>query len=139
MLFFPQKENHWESPMREEVAEKISAEAATLTKATLRAAQELDIKNQVLARILGLSESTVSRMTKNKYFVGRGRKDFELAALFVRLYRSLDAIVGGDQKVARSWLNNKNIVWRDAPINVIQTVTGLVDVINYLDTRRARI
>jgi Protein of unknown function (DUF2384) len=57
----------------------------------------------------------------------------------VRLYRSLDAIVGGDQKVARSWLNNKNIVWRDAPINVIQTVTGLVDVINYLDTRRARI
>jgi hypothetical protein len=139
VLFFPQEENRWDSPMPEAVAEKISAEAATLTKATLRAAQELDIKNQVLATILGLSESTVSRMTKNKYFVERGRKDFELAALFVRLYRSLDAIVGGDQKVARSWLNNKNVVWRDAPINMIQTVTGLVDVINYLDTRRARI
>jgi hypothetical protein len=125
--------------MPEVVADKLSVEAATLTKATIRAAQQLGINNRVLAAILGLSESTVSRMSKGEYHLERGGKAFELGVLFVRLYRSLDAIVSGDQRVAKNWMNNKNTVWRDAPINVIQNVTGLVNVIQYLDSRRARI
>jgi hypothetical protein len=63
----------------------------------------------------------------------------ELSVWFVRLYRSLDAIVGGDEQVARAWLNNQNSALRDAPINLIQNVGGLVNVVQYLDTRRARI
>jgi hypothetical protein len=57
----------------------------------------------------------------------------------VRLYRSLDAIVGGDENVARAWLNNTNDPLGDKPINLIQNVNGLVHVIQYLDARRARI
>jgi hypothetical protein len=78
-------------------------------------------------------------MTRNAFVLARGEKAFELGVLFVRLFRSLDAIVGGDEKVARAWLNNKNSALRDAPIDLIQTIGGLVNVVQYLDARRAHI
>ena len=116
-----------------------SVDVTALTKATVRAAQKLGLKNRTLSAIVGLSESTISRMSKGEYHLERGDKSFELSALFVRLYRSLDAIVSGDEAVAKAWLNNKNVALGDAPINLIQSVSGLVHVIQYLDTRRARI
>ncbi len=66
-------------------------------------------------------------------------KSFELAALFIRLYRSLDAIVGGDEAVAKAWLKNENTALHSRPIDLIQKVQGLLDVIQYLDARRAPI
>jgi hypothetical protein len=57
--------------------------------------------------------------------------------LFVRLYRSLDAITGGDDDVARSWLHNDNSALGGVPLNLVQSVPGLVNVIAYLDARRA--
>jgi hypothetical protein len=62
-----------------------------------------------------------------------------LAALFIRLYRSLDAIVGGDETVAKAWLKNENTALQCRPIDLIQKVQGLLDVIRYLDARRAPI
>ncbi len=112
-------------------------EAGVITKATLRAAEKLGIRNNVLARIVGVSEPTVSRMRKGEYVLERGQKAFELAILFVRLYRSLDAIVGGDESVAADWIKNQNTVLDSKPIELIQTVAGLADVIAYLDSRRA--
>ena len=63
-------------------------EPSVLTSATVRAAERLQIKNAALARILGVSDSTVSRMRNKALFLERGDKPFELAILFVRLYRS---------------------------------------------------
>lgn len=117
----------------------VATESTALGKAAIRAAQRLGLKNRTLAAVVGLSEPTISRMSKNEYALSRGDKAFELSVLFVRLYRSLDAIVGGDEPVARAWLNNHNAALRDAPINLIQNVGGLVNVVQYLDTRRARI
>ena len=68
-----------------------------------------------------------------------GAKPFELAVLFVRLFRSLDAIVCGDARPAHSWLNRTNEVLGARPIEKIRTVAGLMEVIAYLDARRARI
>jgi hypothetical protein len=110
---------------------------AILTKATLRAASQLGLTNKLLATVIGVSEATVSRMRSGEYMLQRGQKSFELAALFVRLYRSLDAIVGGDDTVAGSWLRNRNTVLGAQPIVLIQTVPGLMNVIQYLDARRA--
>ena len=67
----------------------------------------------------------------------RDQKSFELAALFVRLFRSLDAIAGGDERTARAWMKAENLALGHPPIERIQTVTGLVDVVDYLDARRA--
>ena len=108
-----------------------------ITKATIRAAERLGIKNNVLARIVGLSEPTVSRMRKGEYALEPGQKPFELATLFIRFYRSLDAIVGGDDSVAAAWLKNENKAFDATPIELIQTVAGLSNVIAYIDSRRA--
>ena len=112
-------------------------ESAVITRATLRAADRLKIKNSVLARIVGVSEPSVSRMRKGDYVLERGNKPFELAILFIRFYRSLDSVVGGDDKVAGEWIRNKNTALRATPLELIQTVAGLVNAIDYLDSRRA--
>jgi hypothetical protein len=105
----------------------------------VRAASSLDINGAALAAIIGRSEATVSRMRKGEYVLEKGSKEFELAVLFVRLFRSLDAIVGGDEAVARSWLKNMNTALDGRPIDKIQSVAGLTDAISYLDARRARV
>jgi hypothetical protein len=111
--------------------------AAVLTKATLRAAARLGLTSKALATVIGVSEATVSRMRSGDYTLQPGQKPFELAVLFVRLYRSLDAIVGGDDAVASSWLKNRNTALDGEPLTLIQTVPGLMNVIQYLDARRA--
>jgi hypothetical protein len=119
---------------RQAEAEK---EGAVLTRATLRAADRLAVKQSVLANVLGVSETTVSRMRAGEYSLKRGEKPFELAVLFVRLYRSLDAIAGGDDHVAKAWIKNPNLALPAPPLALIQTVHGLINVIQYLDARRA--
>ncbi|SRR5579885_800236 len=118
-------------------ASATAAEAAVLTKAVLRAAEQLAMTNKALATVLGLSEATVSRMRGGGYELRRDQKAFELGVLFVRFYRSLDAILGGDSVVARSWLRNANTALDAIPLEMIQTVPGLMNVIQYLDARRA--
>jgi DNA-binding XRE family transcriptional regulator len=112
-------------------------EGAVLTKAVLRAADQLDMTNKALANVIGVSEATVSRMRRGDYTLQPAQKSFELAILFVRFYRSLDAIVGGDDSVARAWLKNWNTALNGAPLSLIQTVPGLMNAIQYLDARRA--
>jgi Protein of unknown function (DUF2384) len=114
-----------------------ASDSALVTKAAIRAADKLAISNKTLAGIIGLSEATVSRMKNGKHVLEAGSKPFQLAVLLVRLYRSLDAIIGGDDMAARAWLSNTNTVLGAAPIELIQSVSGLMNVIQYLDARRA--
>jgi hypothetical protein len=109
----------------------------TVTKAVTRAADRLELSNRVLAGMLGLSEATVSRMGAGAYQLDAGSKPFELAVLFLRLFRSLDGITGGDPAVARAWLRNDNTALGAKPITLIESVAGLVNVVGYLDARRA--
>ena len=114
-----------------------AAEAAVVTKAVLRAAERLAISNRALATVLGLSEATISRMGSQAYQLDTQGQPYELAVLFLRLYRSLDALVDGDITVARAWLRNDNTALGAAPISQIESVAGLVNVVAYLDGRRA--
>ena len=114
-----------------------TSEAAIVTKAVTRASDKLNIPNRILGSVIGLSDPTISRMKKGTYFLNRTEKAFELSVLFIRMYRSLTAIVGGDDAIAQSWLNNYNTALQANPIERIQSVNGLMDVINYLDARRA--
>jgi hypothetical protein len=60
-----------------------------------------------------------------------------LAVSFVRLYRSLDALMGGDDAVSADWIKNRNTALDGIPLELIQTAPGLFNVIDYLDARRA--
>lgn len=110
---------------------------AVLTGAVVKAAEHLAIPNAALATLLGLSVPTVSRMKTGAYRLADRSKPFELAQLFLRLFRSLDAIVGSDDAASRSWLRTDNLALNGRPLDLIQTVPGLVAVVTYLDSRRA--
>ena len=110
-----------------------------ISKAAIRAAERLGVSQRDLGTIIGVSESTVSRIKTGDFPLDRDPKAFELSLLFVRLYRSLDAIVGGDTQAAASWLRSFNTALDARPIDAIQSITGLVNVIGYLDSRRAPI
>lgn len=110
---------------------------AVVTKAAVRAAGLLGVRQQELAAIIGVSPSTVSRMAAGSRILAPTEKAFELAVLFVRLFRSLDANVGGDHATAASWLRGHNTALDATPIALMQSVAGLVHVIDYLDARRA--
>ena len=112
-------------------------EAAVVAKALLNAAERLGLSNRALGRVVGLSEASVSRMGKGAFALRRGDKAFELGLLVIRLFRSLDAIVGGDEAVARAWLRNDNDALGGKPLKLIETVPGLVNTLAYLDARRA--
>jgi Protein of unknown function (DUF2384) len=110
-----------------------------LTGAVLRAAALLEITQASLAPILGLSASTVSRMASGAYILDEQKKEWELGALFVRLFRSLDAVIGSNDSAARAWLNGQNTGLIGRPIELIRSTEGLVRVVQYLDAARGRI
>ena len=111
--------------------------ARIMTMAVVRAAEKLNLSGKDLATILGVSEPTVSRMRKDEFRLEEGSKAFELGALFVRLFRSLDAITGGDGDVALAWLHNDNRALGGRPLDQIKTIPGLTHGLAYLDSRRA--
>jgi Protein of unknown function (DUF2384) len=114
-------------------------EQAILTKATLRAADALGLSAKSVAGVIGLSAPTMTRMRTQNYELERGSKAFELAVLFVRMYRSLDAMSGGEDRVARSWLRGRNTDLNARPVDMIASISGLTNVIAYLDAARARV
>ena len=115
------------------------AHARTLAKATLRAADLLGLTQAELAPILGVSRATVSRMAAGDYLLQPEQKTWELAALFVRLFRSLDALVGSNEAQARAWLNSENIALGAVPRALLPRAEGLVRAVQYLDAARGRI
>ena len=110
-----------------------------LTGAVLRACALLEITQSSLAQILGLSPSTVSRMANGTYRLDDQKKEWELGALFVRLFRSLDAVIGSNDSAARGWLNGQNTALAGRPIELIRSTEGLVRVVQYLDAARGRL
>lgn len=114
------------------------AAAAVLTKAVLRAAERLGLRNRDLAAILGASEASISRLSGSRRIEPES-KEGELALLFLRLFRSLDALVGGDEGAARSWLHAANHHLGGVPAQLIHRAEGLVDVVQYLDAMRGKL
>ena len=112
--------------------------ARVLAEAVSTAARRLDINQTQLARILGLSKASISRMVQGSFGLLPDSKPGEFGLLFVRLFRSLDSIVGSDQ-AARSWLGSDNLALNARPLDLIQTTEGLVHVVAYLDAQRARL
>jgi Antitoxin Xre/MbcA/ParS C-terminal toxin-binding domain/Antitoxin Xre-like helix-turn-helix domain len=109
-----------------------------LAKATLSAARRLGLTNRDLAAVLGTSEASVSRMARDRG-LRSGSAEGSLALLFLRLFRSLDALTGGSEARARAWFIAPNRHVAGVPAERIRTVEGLVDVVQYLDAIRGKL
>jgi transcriptional regulator with XRE-family HTH domain len=108
-----------------------------LTRAVLRAADRLGLTQRDLAGVIGLSPATLSRLPRRP--LDPQSKEGQFAILFVRLYRSLDALLGGDNANARAWLAAQNHHLGGIPAELIRTVEGLVHVVEYLDAMRGKV
>ena len=111
--------------------------AVVLTKAVVRASRALELPQKTMAATLGVSEASVSRLTRGRT-IDPASKEGELAILFVRLYRSLDSLLGGDETAARSWMHARNLHLGGTPAEQIRTVTGLTHALEYLDAMRGK-
>ena len=125
------------SSARAPAIEAVSPASTVLTKATLRSAGLLGLSNSVLARAVGLSEASISRMASGAKALEAGSKPAELAALVIRVYRSLDALVGNSDEHRRLWMTSFNRALNATPKDAIQSAEGLVRVVTYLDGARA--
>ena len=99
----------------------------------------LGLPQQALAELLGVSRPTVSRMGLGSYRLSRAQpKSWELGTLFVRMFRSLDALLGHEE-AARAWLQGPNSDLGGRPAELILSAEGLVRVVHYLDAHRGRL
>lgn len=114
-------------------------EAGILSRAVVRAARLLGLSQRDVASMLGVSAATASRLYAGHYVLSPDRaKEWELARLFVRFYRSLDALWGHEAS-AHAWLTSPNTALGAAPVDLLGSIEGLVRVVAYLDAARGRL
>ena len=114
--------------------------SAMLTQAVTETANHLNVGPTDLAAIVGISQSSASRMFNGGFFIKEGTPEWQLAALFVRLYRGLFSIVGNSDALAREWLTSGNHAFDGrSPLEVIKSIIGLVSACDYIDAHRAQV
>jgi hypothetical protein len=127
----PEKAEHlrfgeWDGPTSKQLV---------LTKAVLRAAEQLNITTPQLASVLGVGRTTGEHLVSGNYDLSMTKKEWELGTLFVRMNIALDVLVGGSQADAQKWLNSGNTAFGgQKPIQLIPTIEGLVRVVQYLES-----
>jgi len=100
-------------------------------KAFSNACKELGVSRDEASLIVGVDKATLNR-NKNKGFDPK-TKTGELCLQFVRLYRSLFAIAGGDKEFMRHWINTHNTALSGKPLELAFSILGLIQVNEYLD------
>lgn len=118
----------------------LSDRSRVLSTAVVEAARRLGLGSSDLNAIIGTSQPSASRLLNGKYFIPEGSKTWELSAHFIRLYRSISSLVGGNDELARSWLKSGNQAFDNRhPLEVVKRIDGLLHVCEYLDAHRARV
>ena len=120
----------------DQAARKPSAEAV-IAKALVRASRRLGLSQAEVAGVLGTSAASVSRTFGGERPIAPDSAEGRHALLFLRVFRSLDTLVGGDEEKARRWLEAPNAhLAGQAPRALLASTPGLVRVAEYLDAMR---
>ena len=135
LIFSPEKT--MEPRERRQGQDEVKRLAAT--KALVRVAASWELGAKDLAAILGISPASVYRLQSSGRTLDLEAKEGELGLLLVRIYRSLDALVGGSDEKARLWLKTENRHLDAVPLSLLSRVEGLVRVANYLDAMRGKV
>ena len=105
-----------------------------LGKALYNAAEALGLSKTEAAKIIGRERTGIVRDG-----IDPNSKAGELAMMFIRVYRGLYAVVGGDQENMRHWVATDNQYFGQSPRQMMQTCQGLVQVLMYLDAIRGKV
>lgn len=117
----------------------VASDAEVLTAAIIRIARFWGLSNAKLGTVLGLSQATASRLKAGNTLLDPASKSFEAGQFLLRLFRGLDALLGSDDEAARSWLATPNLDLAARPIDLIDSIRGLITVCDYVDAYRARV
>lgn len=106
---------------------------AVLAKALVNAGKSLGLTQDEIGDVIGRDRSSFSRGIDPETKAG------ELALMLIRCYRSLYAMVGGDEETMQHWMQTSNQYFNDAPANQIKKIAGLINVVEYLDAIRGKV
>jgi uncharacterized protein (DUF2384 family) len=110
-----------------------AADAQLIAEACLRAAAEVGLSKEALGAIVGRHRTSLERSG-----LPPQSKEGQLGLLFLRVMRSLDALMGSDPELMRHWLEQPNHhLGEQPPSQLLASVEGLARVAAYLDAMRA--
>ena len=112
-------------------------EKAVIQKAFQRSGEALDLNNDELGRIIGKDRQTVTREKPPEAFKPSS-KSGEAALNFIRVYRSLSALMGGDKQNMVHWLDTQNSHLGSKPKDLLFRTQDLINVVAYLDAMRGK-
>ncbi len=112
--------------------------AAVLAKAVLNAADQLGLKQAELAAVLGIHRTAISRLKQNPALDPKSKQG-ELALLLIRIARALFALTGGDRDWIKHFMHSPNQVTGGIPAKQIESIQGLMQVLNFVDALRGKI
>ena len=121
------------------VLQCVPSDGELLTTALARIADLWSLSNAKFGAILGVSQATASRLRSGASTLDPASKSFEAGQFLLRLFRSLDALMGSDDDAARRWLATANLDLGTKPIETIDTFRGLIALCDYVDGFRARV
>ncbi len=105
-----------------------------LGTAVLKAGKFLGLSQSAVGEIIGRSHITIGQSG-----ISPQSKSGELGVLLVRIFDSLHAILGGNEAEMKVWMKSPNShLGGEAPLRLLQSVTGVVTVVEYLDMMRAK-
>lgn len=116
--------------------------------ATAATPDKADVLNEALVnagRYLGMSQVELGAIVgKDRTAISRGRVDpdskaGELALLFIRCYRALYTLTGGEPEQMAHWMRTENRHTGGIPAEQVKTVQGLITVLEYLDAIRGKL
>ncbi len=120
------------------LAQQTPEPAAVLAKALLNAAEQLGLKQADLGAILGLDRTAISRLKQNPSLDPNSKKG-ELALLVIRIARALFALTGGDKDWIKHFMHNPNKVTGGIPAKQMETIQGLIQVVQFVDAIRGKV
>lgn len=120
--------------MEAAVAHEPLDDQAVVKKAVRAAGTKLGLSLRDLSQITGVRREVFSRRHE-----ALSPKQMELCLLVIRVARSLSALVSGDSKNMRHWLETHNRALHAPPRELMNSVSGLVRTVQYLDAMRGKI
>lgn len=107
-------------------------EDVVLAKAFFNVGEQLGLKQQELAKVLGVDRAAISRL-KTSLSLNPQSKKGEIALLLIRLARALFVITDGDTHWMRKFMHSHNKMTGGIPAEQISSIQGLMTVLRYVD------